>query len=62
MYTQKFTYLLSVRQMLLRLLGTEDLVDIWWKSDNSAFDFGTPEEMWEKDPIRVMGYIEGQFK
>lgn len=59
---QKIDYLANVRVLLLRLLGTQELVDTWWKSENFAFDLMTPEDMWEQDPIRVMGYIEGQFK
>lgn len=59
---QKIDYLANINTMLMSLLGSEELINTWWKSSNFAFDLMTPEEMWDKDPTRVMGYIESQFK
>lgn len=59
MHMQKFKLMKAMDQMLLALLGSPELVDTWWKSQNLAFELKTPEEMFDEDPMRVFGYIEG---
>lgn len=59
MHTQKFQLMTDLDRMLISLLGTPKLVDVWWKSPNFAFNLMTPEEMFDKDPMRVFGYVEG---
>jgi len=46
--------------LLLALLGSQDLVDHWWKSKNKAFDMQTPEDFWnisEENQKSVVKYI-----
>ena len=51
----------SLNLVLLSLLGTHELVEKWWVSNNKAFDNETPEKMLAKDPQRVIQYIKGQL-
>ena len=50
-----------LNRLLLVLVGTEELVDLWWESPNKAFDGNTPKEMLAKQPETVVQYIVGQF-
>ncbi len=36
----------KLNDLLLSLLGSQQNVDLWWKSPNKAFDMKTPEEVW----------------
>lgn len=54
----KFRLMTDLDRMLISLLGSTTLVDQWWKSQNLAFGLLTPEEMFDKDPMRVFGYVE----
>lgn len=47
--------------LLLGILGSEDLVDIWWNTQNKAFDYETPKTTWLVDPRKVTNYILDQF-
>lgn len=47
--------------ILLSLLGSDELVKKWWKSNNKAFDNETPENMFAKQPERVINYIKSQL-
>jgi len=47
--------------VLLSLLGSHELVNKWWKSNNKAFDDETPENMFAKQPERVINYIKSQL-
>lgn len=47
--------------ILFALLGSHELVHLWWKSKNKAFDNETPENMFAKDPQRVIQYIKAQL-
>lgn len=46
-----------LNKLLEALLGSEELVDIWWNSSNKAFYGNTPEEEYKKDPGHVIEYI-----
>ena len=47
--------------VLLSLLGSHELVNQWWKSNNKAFDNETPENMFAKQPERVINYVKSQL-
>lgn len=34
-----------------------DLIEQWWNSPNKAFDGLSPDEMLERDSLRVIGYL-----
>ncbi len=42
---------------LFGLLGSEDLIELWWKSQNKAFSYRTPEEMLDIDSNVVVNYV-----
>jgi hypothetical protein len=44
-------------KMLLSLLGSETLIELWWLSPNKAFDGRTPENVFKEDPNSVIEYI-----
>lgn len=40
----------DINKLLRKLLGREELVDHWWTSSNMAFDYKTPEEVYQTGP------------
>ena len=42
---------------LFALLGSEALIILWWKSQNVAFSYKTPEEMLDINPDSVVHYV-----
>lgn len=53
----------NVDRMLFGLVGSYDMVDKWWESENKAFEMRTPMEVWNNDqdgPERVYRYV-GSF-
>lgn len=48
-------------KLLLGLLGSDDLVQRWWKGPNLAFDKLPPEEVFANDPKKVISYILQQY-
>lgn len=45
-------------KMLLGLLGDHELIDVWWNSPNKAFEYNTPQQMWQPDTYsQVVKYI-----
>lgn len=50
---------ISTDEMLLSLLGTQALVDMWWNSQNANFKFEKPIDC---DKQAVRNYIESQWK
>ena len=53
----------NVDKMLFGLVGSYEMVDKWWESENKAFDMRTPREVWNNDqdgPERVYSYV-GSF-
>jgi hypothetical protein len=47
----------ELKNILLGLGGSEEIVEKWWDSRNLAFDGETPKEMLDKDRGRVIGYV-----
>lgn len=47
----------KLNKSLLALLGTEALVNQWWKSSNAAFSNLTPLEMYTINKAHVIKYI-----
>jgi len=48
-------------RLLISLLGSTEMVNLWWLTNNKAFDGRTPAQVYKKDPNRVKEYIFGQF-
>jgi hypothetical protein len=51
-----------ISEALRPLLGSQELIDMWWKSQNRAFEFKTPEEVFKINPQRVAEYVRGQYR
>lgn len=50
----------ETHQQLLALLGSQSLVEQWWRGPNRAFDMASPEDVWYQNsqgPDRVRKYI-----
>lgn len=47
----------NLDELLLSLLGSQDLVDKWWNSDNTYFQGDTPEQVFRSNPQQVINYI-----
>lgn len=46
-----------INYLLLSALGSAELVYQWWHSRNAAFEYSTPEEIWQEAPERVANYV-----
>lgn len=49
----------ALNECLMAMLGSEELVEVWWKSPNKAFEMMTPNAVWEEDYDRVRSYVVG---
>jgi hypothetical protein len=47
----------KLQPYLLALLGSNALIELWWKSQNKAFSYRTPEEMLDIDSNVVVNYV-----
>lgn len=47
----------KVDRMLLAMLGSEELVQRWWNSQNFHFNLEKPYIVWEVDPMSVYKYV-----
>ena len=49
--------MLELNGDLLRILGSQELIDLWWITQNRAFNFLTPTEVFHKKPEKVKNYL-----
>ena len=56
-------------QLLLRLLGSKDLVHAWWNTENMAFNYMMPKDVYYQDPFGrqevsdyIYTYADGEYK
>lgn len=50
----------EIYQQLMALLGSDQLVESWWRAPNRSFDMQSPETVWYENsmgPDRVRKYI-----
>jgi hypothetical protein len=46
-------------KVLLSLVGTSDLIEVWWNSPNKAFNMSNPWEVYNSaDRLSVINYIQ----
>jgi len=43
--------------ILEALLGNNELISIWWSTQNRAFEFQTPRDVFQTDPDKVVKYL-----
>lgn len=43
--------------ILKSIVGSDELVATWWKSQNYYFNLETPESVWEHTPAAVYNYL-----
>jgi hypothetical protein len=48
----------NANHILKSIIGSNELVDAWWKSPNYFFNFETPESIWESNAKAVYDYLE----
>lgn len=48
---------LELNKGLLAILGSQDLVDIWWRTQNKSFNYATPLSLYAYDPSYVWRYV-----
>jgi len=49
----------QVNTMLFAMIGSPELVDMWWNSQNFHFKLEKPSIVWEYDPQSVYDYVYG---
>ena len=47
----------TLNKMLLKGLGKQSYVDLWWSTANKAFDDKTPNDVFSKNPDAVANYV-----
>lgn len=47
--------------LLLSLLGNSELVELWWRTQNRAFQFETPTDVFVSQPEKVLAYLLGML-
>lgn len=49
--------LAALNNVLLAMLGSQDLVDKWWKNPNKHWDGCTPDTIYLIEPQEVINYV-----
>lgn len=57
--TERVFAAVTTRDMLISLLGTSEMVDMWYNSQNANFNFKRPIDC---DLKTVRSYVESQWK
>ena len=47
----------KLNEMLLPLLGSQELVEKWWNRSNKAFALETPASIYESNPDFIVKYV-----
>ncbi len=47
----------AIDKMLLKALGKQTYVDLWWSTANRSFDNKTPNDVFHKNRDAVMNYV-----
>ena len=48
-------------RILMALLGSTEMIEGWWNSNNKAFDNETPNAVWATNKDRVILYLLAQL-
>ena len=56
------TKLEALNKILLAMIGDPHLVTEWWNSQNRAFHYATPKEIYEENPERVINYVMEHYQ
>ena len=52
-----------LRAMLFSLLGSHELVDLWWDKPNKGFDMELPKNVPEEEVIKYLeGFCFGEYR
>jgi len=56
--------LYNANQILKALLGSDEQVNLWWNSNNKAFDMEIPADLWHtnKGRTKVYNYLLDQME
>jgi len=47
---------------LMAMLGSQELVNMWWHSQNSALRFKSPSETWGLNSAKVISYVLDMYQ
>lgn len=56
------TKLEALNRILFAMIGDSHLVNLWWDSQNRAFDYATPKEIYEENPEKVIRYVMEHYR
>ena len=56
------TKLEALNKILLAMIGDPHLVTEWWNSQNKAFHYATPREIYEENPEKVIAYVMEHYR
>ena len=51
-----------INRLLEPLLGSDELVELWWVSPNRAFEQSTPQNIFDNDTKKVLQYVLQQYR
>lgn len=52
----------ELEKTLLDMLGNPALVTLWWNTQNKAFHYATPKEIYEETPEKVVNYVMEHYQ
>ena len=52
----------ELNKILFAMIGDSHLVNEWWNSQNKAFDYATPKEIYEETPDKVIDYVMKHYQ
>jgi len=52
----------ELNRILFAMIGDSHLVNEWWNSQNKAFDYATPKEIYEETPDKVINYVMEHYQ
>jgi len=52
----------KLNKILMAMIGDSHLVNEWWNSQNKAFDYATPKEIYEETPDKVINYVMEHYQ
>ncbi len=52
----------ELNKVLLDMVGNHALVALWWNTQNKAFHYATPKEIYEETPEQVINYVMEHYQ
>lgn len=52
----------ELNKTLLAMCGNQRHVTLWWNTQNQAFHYATPKEIYEETPEKVINYVMEHYQ